>query len=451
MGTVNFNNRTLYHADNLEIMRGINSNTVHLIATDPPFNKGRDFHDTPDRLGNNGGKFKDRWRWDEDVHPDWVDQIKDDWSGVWNIIQSARVTHSKAMGAFLCFMAVRLVEMRRILRDDGCIFLHCDSTASHYLKVCMDAIFGAKNFHNEIVWQREKRAKGNQYAPRKFGANTDTILFYSRSKSYTFHAQLRCPTKEERDKKFKDEDEYGRYFTGTPIFRAKSMGPRPNLCYEYKGVRNPDPSGWRFIKEKLIKLDNTGRIGWRENGTPYRKTYEEDYGGFAYGNLWTDIDRLPTKDEKRIYPTQKPLDLYKRIICAGSNRGDIVLDPFCGCATTPIAAEQLGRRWVGIDYWDKAHQTVLDRLQEERLLVPAAEKTLAQPHLITHGDVHFEKAPPIRTDDNEVAAPKLKLKLRRATEPWQKLNRSEMREILSVAQRSGTEIGCAGCGRELET
>ena len=146
-GGVNWSNRTLFHGDNLPFLRAMNSNTVHLIATDPPFNKGRDFHATPDSLAS-GATFQDRWSWEKDVHHEWVDQITDDQPRLMEAIESARYAHSDGMGAFMCFMAVRLMEMRRVLRQDGSIYLHCDPTASHYLKAVMDAIFGKENFES---------------------------------------------------------------------------------------------------------------------------------------------------------------------------------------------------------------------------------------------------------------------------------------------------------------
>ena len=183
----NFENRTLYHGDNLNFLRGMNSETVHLIATDPPFNKGRDFHATPDSLAA-GARFQDRWSWDRDVHEDWVDSIKDDWPSVHAVIESSKVAYGDDIAAFLCFMGVRLIEMRRVLRADGSIYLHCDPTASHYLKALMDAVFGRRNFRNEIIWKRTTTVKGNfGQNSRFFGPATDTLLFYSKTDDYVFN------------------------------------------------------------------------------------------------------------------------------------------------------------------------------------------------------------------------------------------------------------------------
>ena len=174
MAAPNFNNRTLYHLDNLDVLRGMNSESVHLIATDPPFNKGRDFHATPDSLAA-GARFQDRWKWDNDVHPDWVDKIQDDWPAVWSVIESSRTSWGDDMAAFLCFMGVRLMEMRRVLRADGSIYLHCDPTASHYLKALMDAIFGGKNFLSEIVWQRTNAHSDTKQGRRQHGRIHDVL------------------------------------------------------------------------------------------------------------------------------------------------------------------------------------------------------------------------------------------------------------------------------------
>ena len=157
MAMANFQNRTLYHGDNLEFLRGMNSGTVHLIATDPPFNKGRDFHATPESLAS-GARFQDRWSWDRDVHEEWIDSIKDDWTPVWSVIEGARGSFGDDMGAFLCWLGVRLMEMHRVLRDDGSIYLHIDHTAHAYVKQLMDGIFGPKNFSQRdrlgIHWTR---------------------------------------------------------------------------------------------------------------------------------------------------------------------------------------------------------------------------------------------------------------------------------------------------------
>lgn len=193
-----------------------------------------------------------------------------------------------------------------------------------------------------------------------------------------------------------------------------------------------------------------GRIELGKNGNAKlrgRITYLDENPGQKAQSIWTDIHRIwNTSKERTGYPTQKPLALYRRIIEASSNKGDFVLDPFCGCATTPVAAEQLERQWVGMDIWDKAHETVLNRLEEEWIFTPEASEKVMFPHI-----VHYETEPPERTDESEVAAPSLQLRTKRAPEPWQRLTHRQMRHVLAQAQRSGEDgVICAGCGRVLE-
>jgi len=179
---INWENRSLFHGDNLDFMRAMNSNSVDLIATDPPFNKGRDFHATPDSLAA-GAKFQDRWTWEEDIHPSWIDQITDDYPKLMEAIESARFAHSDAMGAYMCFMAVRIIEMHRLLKQSGSLYLHCDPTASHYLKAVMDAIFGWKNFKNQIIWHYQTGGAGEKQYAKKH----DVILFYMKSGDSKFY------------------------------------------------------------------------------------------------------------------------------------------------------------------------------------------------------------------------------------------------------------------------
>ena len=384
MAEPNFKNRTLYHGDNLDFLRGMNSETVHLIATDPPFNKNRDFQATPDSLAK-GARFRDRWSWERDVHEEWVDSIKDDWLAVWSVIETARAAYSDGMGAFLCWLGVRIMEMHRILRQDGSIYLHCDPTASHYIKAIMDAIFGWKNFRNEIIWSYQRWTG----ATRHFQRMHDILLFYVKSKQTPFNVQMEPYSKKS-------------------LHKAR-----------------------RFTNIRNGKLE---------------QNYTADHSRQkAMRDVW-EISYLNSQAKERTgYPTQKPLALYERIIKASSNEGDFVLDPFCGCATTPVAAERLGRQWVGMDIWDGAKDIVLMRLEKEGMVRPDSEHGLMFPH-----DVHYTTKPPTRTDDNAMAAPSFRLKIQRPIEAWEKIAHKGMVNILMQAQ--GTEGGviCGGCGRVLE-
>ena len=386
----NFENRTLFHGDNLAFLRAMNSGSVHLIATDPPFNKGRDFHATPDSLAA-GAKFQDRWSWDDDVEGEWVDQITDDWPHVMNVINGSKDSYGEDMGAFLCFMAVRLLEMRRVLRDDGSIYLHCDPTASHYLKELMDAIFGKRNFRNEIVWDYSFRL---MHLPRFFNRKHDVLLFYARGRENAFQ----MPT--------------------TPWTREDIVRTRKQRIHigddgeEYIWM----PGGKGHSKNKLRKLSDIMQ------------------DGKAISDVWPMPIITSSSRERMGYPTQKPLALYERIIQASSEEGGIVLDPFCGCATTPIAAERLGRQWVGMDLWDGALEIVQQRMEDSRQLltdIPA---------------IHYETTPPVRTDGGGEAAPFIQVTERYAEPEGPRMSRAQMYEHL-LAQYGQR---CQGCDRTFD-
>ena len=387
--TMNFRTRTLFHGDNLDFLRGMNSGSVHLIATDPPFNKGRDFHATPDSLAA-GARFQDRWSWADDVEGEWIDQIQDDWPAVWEVIDAARAAWGDDMAAFLCFMGVRLIEMRRVLRDDGSLYLHCDPTASHYLKALLDAVFGRRNFRNEIVWCYEVGGRSK----RQFGRKHDVLLYYARGPATAFNADaVRIPRRRTHMKVEKD-----------------SAG-----------------------REWQVKTDaRTGKV--------YK--YRVDAGALC-PDWWIGIQQLNRSDKQRLgYPTQKPLTLYERVILASSNEGEIVLDPFAGCATTLVAAERLGRQWIGIDIWDGAHDIVLKRLHDEGLAAPGD----ANDRLFTLGDVTYTTEPPVRTDDGAEAVPFLQVTERIAEPEGPRMSRAEMLDYL--LKLHGAK--CQGCDRRFD-
>ena len=386
-GTPNWENRTLFHGDNLKFLRAMNSKSVHLIATDPPFNKGRDFHATPDSLAD-GASFHDRWSWDKDVHEEWVDQITDDWPLVMNVITGSRSSYGDDMGAFLCYMAVRLIAMHRVLRDDGSIYLHCDHTASHYLKELMDAIFGRAQFRNEIVWCYTGPSNTKRWWPRKH----DVLLFYAKSKTTTFNCDaVRVPYRQ----------------LNTQHREAGGGGIGGNLTPETVN---------EFRKRGKVPED------WWPEFSPVGRIASERTG----------------------YPTQKPLALYERIVRASSNEGDVVLDPFAGCATTCVAAEKLKRQWVGIDIWEKAHEHVIKRLRNESMLaVPDSDR---EDLWRMFGEIKCTKEIPERTDDGDTAAPFLKTKTRVDEPKGPKMTRKKMLETL--LEQHGYK--CQGCDRSFD-
>ena len=357
----NWVNRTIWTGDNLPILRGMNSESVDLIYLDPPFNSKQDYA-APIGSKAAGAEFSDTWTLN-DVDVAWVDLIEAKHDRLNRVIDAAMTSSDKS---YLIYMSIRLLEMRRLLKPSGSIYLHCDPTMSHYLKLVLDAIFGRKQFRNEVRWQRAaRRAKGSQHLARSLGRDVDSIFHYSKTHEFTHVGITQQLTDKELEKKFPHVDDRGRrYNTEVPIFRQPPMGSRPDLCFEYNGVQNPHPSGWRINKDRLAKMDANGEIIWRDGKSPLRKSFLHDYRGRPIGSLWIDIPNASGK-ERTGYPTQKPLALLKRIIQTSSNQGDIVLDPFCGSTTTCVAAEAEQRQWTGIDVSPKAADLVRTRMDGE--------------------------------------------------------------------------------------
>ena len=299
---------TLYTNDNLFILNGLNSNLVDLIYLDPPFNSKR-FYSAPIGSKAAGTSFKDMWTW-EDVNEAYLETLAENYPALTAFIASIGAIHSDAMKAYLTYMAQRIIEMHRVLKNTGSLYLHCDPTASHCLKVVLDEIFGKDNFRNEIVWHY-KRWPAKQL---NFQRMHDVILFYS---------------KQARGNTFNTE------------FDALSAG----TIKRWKG------------KKSKVEFDGTVRL--------VTKMTEENSIGRPLDDVW-DVQLLNSQSKERTgYPTQKPLALLHRIIKASSNEGDIVLDPFCGCATTCVAAQQLGRKWIGIDIEKQAVSILIKRLSDD--------------------------------------------------------------------------------------
>lgn len=439
---INFENRTLFHADNLDILRGMNSESVDLIATDPPFNKGKDFHATPDSLAS-GASFHDRWSWSDDVHYDWLGEIEKNSPSVWSVIMMAKTSWGNDMGAFLCYMAVRLMEMHRVLKEEGSIYLHCDPTASHYLKAVMDAVFGKDNFRNEITWQRTESHNN----AKKYGNIADILLFYWKSKKGIWNRQYHRyesgqKYSEEQMKRFRHKDENGRLYRLDDLTApSANNGSRR---FEWRGTTPGPTRVWGHSLEQLEKWWDEGRIHLKRDGTPRMdglKSYLDESKGKPLQNIWTDVPRVSnTSAERTGYPTQKPLALYERIIKTSSNEGDMVLDPFCGCATTPIAAEKLGRQWVGIDIWDGAYDEVVRRMKDEAWRGVAEETQMGMGLY----PIHYKTSPPVRTDGKEEAAPFM-LSMTSGQRTRYPPIREQKVELLR-------ELGpvCQGCGRDYE-
>ena len=425
MAELNVANRTLFHGDNLPFLRGINSGSVHLIATDPPFNKNKDFHATPDSLAS-GAQFQDRWSWRDDIHDDWLIQIQRDEPEVWSVITTAKMVYGNDMGAFLCWLGVRLLEMHRILTDDGSLYLHIDDTAQAYAKALLDAIFGCEQFRSEIVWQRTTAHND----AKRYGANTDRILFYTKGQEWTWHPQL-MPHDDAYKRRFRFEDDDGRQWSDDNLTAKGLTGG--GYEYEYKGTR----SLWRVPLETMKQLDSKGRLHFTKNGGIRRKRYLDETGGRALQALWTDIHPINSQAKERTgYPTQKPLALYERIIKASSNPGEVVLDPFCGCATTPVAAERLGRKWIGMDIWEGSSKIIRKRMRS------AGFDLGVSPRLPSGRRITIAKKPPTRTDEGEVAALVLQTPTGRFATRHPAPRSQHWRLLLDVG------AFCQGCGRD---
>lgn len=363
----------LYFGDNFDILQKyVEPQSVDLIYLDPPFNSNARYNvlfksPRSDVSDAQIGAFLDFWIWGfeaERAYEYLMTRVGGEVAAIIHALRSALGTSD--MMAYLVMMSMRLAELKTALKPTGSIYLHCDPTASHYLKIVMDAIFGVGNYRNEITWLRSRNPKGSQHQAKRYSPDTDSILFFAGSDKAVLHSQRikRALTEAELLEKYDRQDNLGR-FTDGPIVRSPSMGERPNLSYEYGGY-DTSPWGWRMERDKLAALDMRGDLGWTSNGKPYRKLRMEDDTGAPIGSCWTDISSInPQADEREGYPTQKPLALLDRIITASSDEGGVVLDPFCGCGTTVHSAERLKRQWIGIDVSVHAIHVIENRMERE--------------------------------------------------------------------------------------
>ena len=316
----NWKPNTIFTGDNLHVMRGMNSESVDLIYLDPPFNSNKQYA-APIGSEAAGAAFKDTWTL-SDVDMMEHNRFKDENKGLYALIASSRETHSKGMFSYLMMMSMRLIEMRRLLKPTGSVYLHYDPTASHYLKLVMDAVFGPNNFCNEIVWDYTFRLMD---LPKFFNRKHDVILFYGKTSEAKFSMPKSPWTREE-------------------IIRTR--------------------------KQKIHFDDEGNELIWMPGGKGKSKSRLKKISDIINeGKATSDVWQMPiissSAKERTGYPTQKPLALLERIVQASSNRGDVVFDPFCGCATALIAAEGLVREWIGIDISPKALDLVKHRMKKD--------------------------------------------------------------------------------------
>lgn len=355
----------LYFGDNLYILREhIADESVDLIYLDPPFNSKRDYNllfRTPKGQQSDAQitAFEDTWHWGEQAEREYNEILHQSNTDVSELMSSLRrFLKESDMMAYLVMMANRLLELHRVLKQTGSLYLHCDPTASHYLKIVLDAIFGHDCFGNEIIWRRQN-AKGQAFT--RFASNHDVILKYEKTKSVVWHPQYKDHDPEYIEKfyRYYDPETNRRYRLADLTNPNKD---RPNLTYEFLGVKRV----WRWTKERMQKAYEDGIVVQTKPGAvPQLKRYLDEQEGTPIDDIWDDILPIQAQAAERMgYPTQKPLALLERIIQASSNPGDLVLDPFCGCGTAIHAAQKLGRNWIGIDITHLAIHLIERRMKE---------------------------------------------------------------------------------------
>ncbi|MDD5288682.1 MAG: DNA methyltransferase [Dehalococcoidales bacterium] len=359
------NTDVLYYGDNLDILRKyIPDNSVDLIYLDPPFNSKKDYNIL---FKENGGlaseaqihAFSDSWHWTQSAQDAYQEIAIKGPLKLGKLIDSLRdAIGSNDVMAYLVMMTVRLIELHRVLKPTGSLYLHCDPTASHYLKIVLDQIFGPANFRNEIVWRRTN-AKGLAFT--RFASNHDTILRYSKSEKAVWHPQY----KEHDSSYLKTFYRYVEEGTGRRYRLDNLANPnknRPNLTYEFLGVTRV----WRWTKKRMQEAYEKGLVVQSSPGAvPSLKRYLDEQEGTSVDDIWDDILPVQAQAKERLgYETQKPLALLERIISASSDKGDVVLDPFCGCGTAVIAAQKLNRKWIGIDITHLAINLMRNRLKD---------------------------------------------------------------------------------------
>jgi site-specific DNA-methyltransferase (adenine-specific) len=326
--------------------------SVDLIYLDPPFNSSRSYNVLfKDESGAESDAqitaFEDTWHWGADAEQTYHELVQNAPANVATMLGALReFVGTNQMMAYLVMMTARLIELHRVLKPTGSIYLHCDPTASHYLKIVMDTIFGTENFRNEIIWKRSTaHSSSNKYGPLH-----DVILYYAKTGNLTWNNQFTPHSEEYLSSKYRYKDENGRIYR---LDNLTAAGVRHGSSgKEWRGI-DPTSRGyhWKYTVEKLDELDTAGRIYWPPKGKiPQYKRFLDEVKGTVLQDIWEDIPPINSQAQERLgYPTQKPLALLERILQASSNEGDVVLDPFCGCGTAVAAAQKLNRRWIGID------------------------------------------------------------------------------------------------------
>jgi len=370
---------TLYYGDNLDILRKyIPDESVDLIYLDPPFNSKATYNILFKEPSGKASEaqitaFDDTWHWTEDTARTYTEIMNTAPAKVAETMSAFKqIVGLNDMMAYLTMMCVRLLELKRVLKPTGSIYLHCDPTVSHYLKIMLDVILGGKNFRNEIIWLR---TPSKSLMTKRLPQNHDVILSYQKGEQAiwkveeTFKAYKLHDLDEKTDKKYCHRDPDGRRYQLDNLINPNP--DRPNLTYEFLGVTRV----WRWTKERMQEAYEAGLVVQPSPGAvPRFKRYLDEQRGKPLGDVWTDIPPINSQAQERLgYPTQKPETLLERIMSASSNEGDIVLDPFCGCGTTISVAQRLNRKWVGIDVTHLAINLIKWRLKNMFGLDPKSD------------------------------------------------------------------------------
>lgn len=357
---------TLYYGDNLTVLPRLDAESVDLVYLDPPFNSNASYNMLFSERGQPAAAqalaFEDTWRWDEVAAATFRATVERGGKVSEALCAFRQLVGDSTMLAYLSMMAPRLVELRRVLKPTGSLYLHCDPTASHYLKLLLDAIFGPERFVNEIVWQRTSAHSDAKQGAKHFGRVNDIILFYAKSDAATFRAQHapHDPAYVKSHYPYVEEESGRRY--GLWDITGPGGAAKGNPYYEVFGVSKY----WRYSQAKMLEKIAQGRvIQPRPGAVPREKRYLDESRGVPLGTNWTDIPPLNSQARERLgYPTQKPEALLERIILTSTDAGAVVLDPFCGCGTAVAAAERLNRRWIGIDVTYLAIKVIAKRLED---------------------------------------------------------------------------------------
>jgi DNA modification methylase len=388
---------TLYYGDNLDILRRyLKDETVDLVYLDPPFNSAQNynafFHE---KDGTDAASqiraFEDTWSWNQESQKVY-EELTLQPGKVSEVMQAFHTfLGPNDMMAYLAMMAPRLVELRRVLKPTGSLYLHCDPTASHYLKLLLDAVFGAKNYRAEITWKRSAAHSDTKQGSKQHGRIHDILFFYTKSDEWSWTPYYIPYDDEYLESEYRHQARDGRRYKETDLTAAKPGGDveydwhvkrragsderwtadlddehlNPKPVWEYRAVRPYNGRFWAYSKQNLREFAQRGKLIHRKTGMPRLMQFADEMPGVSPQDLWTDIPPISGQAKEDLgYPTQKPIALLERIISASTNPGDLVLDPFCGCGTTIDAAEKLGRKWIGIDITQLATSLIKNRLRD---------------------------------------------------------------------------------------